>query len=160
MSQSFEDLAPELRRFARRLTGNEDLADEIAQESLTRALQRDQGAADIANPRAWLFQIAANVFKQWWRTRQRESRAETNLRQRAVDRSESQPPDTLAQREHLQQVWNFLQSLPDRQRDVLLLSIRESLSPAEIAQRLGLQVGNVRSHLYEARGKLRARFLE
>ncbi len=159
MSHAFEELVPDLRKFARRLTGNDDLADELAQESLTRALQRDAAADAIANPRAWLFQIAANVFKQWWRKRQREARVETVLRHQAIDRCQVWQPDTLAQREHLQQVWTFLQSLPDRQRDVLLLSIRESLSPAEIAQRLGLHVGNVRSHLCEARAKLRARFM-
>lgn len=160
MTQPFEDLVPDLQRFTRRLVGNTDLADDVAQESLVRAVRATQRGTAVGNVRVWLFQIATNVFRQWWRKQQREQAVVQARGEQQSGSIVACPAGVAEQREYLQNVAAFLQDLPDQQRQVLLLNIREGLRPAEIAERLQLSVGNVRSHLHAARTKLRNRFLD
>ena len=51
-------------------------------------------------------------------------------------------------------------SLPDDQRTVLLLGYFEGLSSSEIAERVGIPIGTVKSRVAAAMAKLRAQFSE
>jgi RNA polymerase sigma-70 factor (ECF subfamily) len=151
---------PDLLRFSRSLTGNIDLAEDIAQESILRALQIGPELAAVDNPRGYLFQIAVNVFRQWWRNRARETE---RWQQLAFHRpSEFRPlPDRLAeQREHLETIWRFIESLPDAQRQVIVMHLVEGRSHDEIAATMQTSVGSVKASLSVARRKLRMRFLD
>ena len=53
-----------------------------------------------------------------------------------------------------------LVSLPDEQRTVLLLGYFEGLSSSEIAERIGIPTGTVKSRVAAAMAKLRAKFAE
>lgn len=151
---------PDLVRFACSLTGNRDLAEDIAQESMARALQASEGLGGITNLRAWLWQIAVNVFREWWRKHARELE---NLHQFAAtvpQRSEALPDGTVEQRERLEQIWAFIYSLPEIQRQVIQLNIVERCSHAEIARKLNISSDSVKSNLCLVRRKLRDKFLQ
>lgn len=154
-----EELLPELQRFARSLTGNSDLADDIAQESIVRALQRDATLPAITNFRGWLFQIAANVFKEWWRRHQRQTAQARVFAENQHLPTSEQPFGVVEHRERLDQIWKFVESLPAVQRQVLMMKMVEGYSNQQIATQLAMSPGSVKSNLNIARTKLRSRFL-
>ena len=54
-------------------------------------------------------------------------------------------------------LWSFVQTLPPKQRSVVVLRYYEQLSEAEIADVLGISVGTVKSQASRALAALRAR---
>ena len=66
--QRLEPVRGDLHRYCRRLTGDVWDAEDLVQETLTRALARaGQTFQAVANPRAWLFRIATNAYVDTWR---------------------------------------------------------------------------------------------
>src|SRR5688500_7384070 len=61
-----ERVEPDLRRFCARLAG-ESGADDLAQEALLRACRALSSLAHPDRFEAWLFAIAANLARRWWR---------------------------------------------------------------------------------------------
>ncbi len=154
-----EEHWPELLRFARSLTRNADLADDIAQESMVRALQRDQNLPEVANPRSWLFQIAANVFREWWRKNARQSAHQQQYANEYNTPPQELPCDVVEHREYLKSIWEFVQSLPPKQREMITMHLVDGLSQSEIAERMSTTTDNVKATLNVARTKLRQKFL-
>src|SRR3954451_2634151 len=56
------DHAPRLRRYARALIRNQELADDLVQDTLERALRHTDKFQSGTDLRAWLFTIMHNVF--------------------------------------------------------------------------------------------------
>jgi RNA polymerase sigma factor (sigma-70 family) len=159
-SDELDGHIPNLRRMAFRLTGDQVSAEDAVQESLVRALRRDPSLAPVQNVQAWLCQIVTNVCRERWRKAASspiESTTDPNLH---VDGRTPTPPEIVGQREHLEQVWAFVKTLPAMQRDVLLLHVVERLSHEQIAQQLKTTPGSVKVSLSNARTKLRTRFGE
>ncbi|HEC10641.1 MAG TPA: RNA polymerase sigma factor, partial [Acidimicrobiales bacterium] len=145
-------------RFLRRL-GGPDAADDLAGEVFCVALDR-LGSYDPGrgSERAWLYGIAVNLN----RGRARSGRS----RRRAVERLAGarlqpglDPAAHVIEREQRrvtrERVREAVASLPDEQREVLVLSAWEELPYAEIATVLDIPVGTVRSRLSRARATLR-----
>lgn len=163
MSERLEEHWPDLLRFARSLAGNVDSAHEIAQESMVRALARNPQLPEIANTRGWLFQIAANVCREWWHRQARESASLAQLvalRDNRQQMGNPLPPEIAEQRERLTDIWEFIQTLPDIQRQVLVKQLVDGSSHQQIADQLGISKDNVKANLCVARQKLRQRFLK
>lgn len=128
--------------------------DDLAQEVFHR-LQRydDDVAAD--NPQGYLFRIAANVANEWrdrWRPRPTNDRGWVDQLQ--IDPFEA--TDSVAfQARVSQQMQNAVNTLPKRQREVLLLHVNEGLTYKQIADRLGITYRIVLRDLTCAYGALR-----
>ncbi len=162
VNERVEDLLKEsvqrVYRFALRLAGNSHQAEDITQETLLRAWRhasqiRDQDSQAV---RVWLFQIAANVWRDQLRRAKHPASQVVPLHEQPDGRSK-QPDQQLTQRESLQQALRAMRSLPDRQRQVLHLAACEEMSLAEIAEVLGISTGSAKSSLSLARKTMRAR---
>jgi RNA polymerase sigma factor (sigma-70 family) len=107
--------------------------------------------------RAWLFTVVRNVALNELRgTRRRTARIEKVA-------PPAQAPDALqhtADAEQLQQVRDFIATLPEQERSALTLYAAEGLSQAEVASVLGTTEGAVKQAILSARKKLRERFEE
>jgi DNA-directed RNA polymerase specialized sigma24 family protein len=66
----FRDVYPSLFRYLHRLTGDQDSAEDIAQESFVRLLGRSMPEHEA---RLWLFTVATNLFRDGTRTTRRWS---------------------------------------------------------------------------------------
>jgi RNA polymerase sigma-70 factor, ECF subfamily len=155
MDKAFRDqlLAelPYLRRFARSLCGDAALADDLVQDCAERALTKVH-LYDPARPlRAWLFAILRNIFISGLRRSSRLVVAKTVEDLHGGE--DAQPPEQEV-RLGLELIEQALNSLPQQQREVLVLVSLEEMSYRETADILGVPIGTVMSRLSRARNHL------
>jgi RNA polymerase sigma-70 factor (ECF subfamily) len=146
-----EACVPALRRYARALTRNADVADDLVQDCLERALAR-RGLFRPQGPvRAWLFTILLNIYRNGLRTNRR--RGETV----ALEDMTAEPMTPATQPGHmaLAEIARAIDALPTEQKEALLLVVLEGLSYAEAAGILGIPQGTLMSRLSRARAALR-----
>lgn len=143
--EHLEPLRPELHRYCRRLTGNVWDADDLVQDTLTRAFARAARTHQpVLNPRAWLVRIATNAYLD---TRRRPAPTPAPV----PDRAEPPTPDAGEVRDALAEVTTLL---PPRERAAVVLKDVFDLPLAEIAGMLDTTTGAVKAALHRGRGRL------
>src|SRR5947209_8746215 len=158
--QTFDRLVlehlPVLGRFAIRLTGHADAADELVQDALLNAARGWQSFRGDAAFRTWLFQIAVHAFRDGVDRRQRQHAASAGeLDDDQPDERSPGPPARASAAELGDAVADAVSNLPPRQREVLVLHVYEQLSDAEVAAVLGITQQNARTTLHHARARLK-----
>ncbi|HEY8504083.1 MAG TPA: RNA polymerase sigma factor [Gemmataceae bacterium] len=150
-----EELVPRVYRFALRLTGEVDAAEELTQETFLRGWRSRSELRDRRAALVWLLRIAANLWRDQLR---RLGRPPARPGPLAPDLPEPGRgiDDGAADREGLAQALAALGRLPPRQREVLHLRACEELSIAEIARILGITEGAAKASLSAARQRMRA----
>ena len=156
MAVELEKYSKPLIRFALSLTGDLDLARDLAQETILRALRSKKQLDQIAQLKAWLFSILINAWRDDCRRRARRPRHDAILENQLGKSLD--PQMGLEKREELEQVLNYFCQLPETQRQVIHLRAVEGFSIAEIAEMLGTNSNNVKTNLSLARKKLRQKF--
>jgi RNA polymerase sigma factor (sigma-70 family) len=146
------DHIPSLRRYARALTGDAWMADDLVQDTLERACSRWRLWVVGSDLRAWLFTLMHNVFVNQLRRAMRQAAAGTTVNVDDVENELAAPEAGTAQALDLQRC---LLRLPEDQRAVLLLVSLEDLTYEEVAKITGVPVGTVMSRLSRARSRLR-----
>lgn len=128
-------------------------ADDLLGEVWVRAFgARHTFKAEYGDARPWLYGIARNVLRAYWRAAAKDGvPGET---EEAVD-----PWDEIIERldsaAWARDLTEAIRELPRACRDVLLLTAWEDLTPAEAADVLGIPQGTARSRLHRARSALR-----
>lgn len=143
---------PALRRYALVLTRDADRAEDLVQETLSRAIAAAASWRPDASLLTWLLSIQHNIFVSGWRRARTERDALGRLA--AVDKPQAQEAGQAAAVE-LAQVMDALMTLPDGQREILVLAAVEGLSYREIGEINDIPVGTVMSRLSRAREALR-----
>jgi RNA polymerase sigma-70 factor, ECF subfamily len=146
-----EQQIPRLRRYARALTRNRERADDLVQDTLARALAKEDRWQPGTNLRAWLFTIMHNQNVNTVRRGVRESAA---VDIESVSSGLPATTDTTASR-RMFELERALAQLPLEQRQVILLVGLEGMSYEESAGILGVPVGTIRSRLSRGRDGLR-----
>jgi len=144
-----------------RLTGSRADADDLAQDAIARAIEREAQLADGAAAEGWLFRIATTVCLDHVRRRARIRRV-TDLVDPldlaaipALDLSTPDPPTAIVRREDLRfAVVVALQALSPRQRAVLVLHDVCDRPLAEVAEALGSNPNATKAALHRARAAL------
>ncbi|WP_375452572.1 sigma-70 family RNA polymerase sigma factor [uncultured Devosia sp.] len=145
-----ETCVPALRRYARALTRNLDLADDLVQDCLERAISRRALFRPTGTVRAWLFTILLNLYRNDLRSSHR--------RGDMVDIAsipEPATPPTQPGHLALAELARAIEILPIEQKEALLLIALEGFSYAEAASVLGIAQGTLMSRLGRARASLR-----
>jgi RNA polymerase sigma-70 factor, ECF subfamily len=136
---------PRLRAFAVLLSGNEDQADDLVQETLQRAVTDIRFLSPGTDIRAWLFMILCNQFH----ARAHAGRtARGSIDDQVAPTAPSQPATTPAAHDALRQA---LIALPPRQREALILVVASGFSYEQAAQICGCPVGTIKSRVNRAR---------
>jgi RNA polymerase sigma factor (sigma-70 family) len=149
----FDDAERDLLSYAlRRVQRPEDAADVVAETFLV-AWRRLDDVPQGAEARLWLYGVARRQLANQRRGQLRRSQL--------VDRLRAELPDALAaptgnEDERAAHVRAALQRLGDDDRELLMLSSWEGLSPGEIATVMKLPAVTLRSRLHRARKRLRA----
>ncbi len=150
--QPLIDHIPSLRRYARALTGDAWVADDLVQDTLERACSKWRLWLAGTDLRAWLFTLMHNLFVSQVRRAVRQSAAATLV---DVDDVAHQLIAPDAAQDCVLDLQRCLMRLPDEQRAVLLLVSMEDLSYEAVAQVTGVPIGTVMSRLSRARSRLR-----
>lgn len=138
-----------LRRYAYALTGGQQEAEDLVQDTLVRALAAASSFRAGGNLRAWLFSIMHNAFVSGVRQR-RAPMVELNDEATAV----AQPPAQLVRLE-VRDVLAALARLPEAQRAALSLIALQDFSYEEAARIQGIPIGTLMSRLARGREALR-----
>ncbi len=139
-----------------RLTrGDRSLAQDLTQETFLRTLRGIEGYQYPRPFKPWLYAIATNLARSHY------TRADTR-RTESADEDRDYPVDAapdaaLLARDEAQAVIAALDTLPDHQREVIVLYFYQSLSLQAIAETLAIPLGTVKSRLSIGVGRLRAR---
>jgi RNA polymerase sigma-70 factor (ECF subfamily) len=146
---------PRLRRYARVLTGDPTRADDLVQDTLSRAWEKRRLWEAGTDLRAWLFTIMHNLHVNQLAMWRREA-AHESLDAEPDGRGWQTPVcGNQIERVELMEVMREVGRLPADQREVLLLAAVEELRYEEIAALLAVPIGTVMSRLSRAREKLR-----
>jgi RNA polymerase sigma-70 factor, ECF subfamily len=149
----FETHFPRLYRYLDRLSGEPELAADIAQETFIKLYQR--GALPDA-PEAWLISVAMNLFRNVKSSRSRRGRLLTASRSEGVLADPPPSPEQAAiADESGQRVRAAMNRLTDRDRSLLLLRA-EGYSYRDIAAVLDLNEASIGTLLARARASFRA----
>jgi RNA polymerase sigma-70 factor, ECF subfamily len=151
-------------RFARQMTGEAGLADEVTQEVFLTLMREGRSFnARRGSLRAWLYGIGRNCIR---RCLERE-RLYVGLESEEQEENTAEllpdpcvPEDRLAglsSRETVEQVRRAVLALPAGYREAVILCELHELGYAEAAQIMGCPVGTVRSRLHRARELLAPR---
>jgi RNA polymerase sigma-70 factor (ECF subfamily) len=150
----FDHYAPRLKAFLMRRGATAEIAEDLVQDVLLnvwrRAAQFDPARA---NASAWIFAMARNVRIDLVR---RERRAEAFVKSEALFQDDADWPEDAAvvsEREKL--VRDAMTGLSTEQIEVVRLSFFEGFPHSEIAERLGIPLGTVKSRLRLAFARLR-----
>jgi RNA polymerase sigma-70 factor (ECF subfamily) len=142
-----------------RVVGNVADAQDLTQEAFIKALQRQDQLKDLDKAAHWLSRIASNTAIDFLRRSGRVSFSELDQMPEPVAVSSLDTPEQVVlraeRREYLQ---SGLDILTDRERTALLLRDMEDLPAEEVAKRLNCSKATVRSHIANARVKLRKHF--
>ncbi len=140
---------PSLRAFAVSLCGNIDRADDLVQETLTRALANIDSFRPGTNMAAWLFTILRNQFRSEYRKRRREVEDAEGTHAASL-----QAPAEQIARVEFEELRQALAKLPDDQREALILVGASGFSYEEAANICGCAVGTIKSRVNRARTHL------
>jgi len=143
------ELIPFLRAFARSLCGNQETADDLAQETLVKAWQARDMFAPGTNLKAWLFTILRNQFysdrRRAWRQAPWDQEAAERIPGSAGEQSWAA---------ELSDTARALSCLSDEQREALILVGAGGFSYEDAARICNCAVGTVKSRVARARKSL------
>lgn len=131
-------------------------ADDLAQETYLRAARSLGGFRGTGSGRAWLLTIARRACADHLADRRRRATREAVtdpavLADVAADEGDGGPADDVPL-----EMADLIGSLPDDQREALVLTRVLGLTYAEAAEAAGVPVGTIRSRVARARGALAA----
>lgn len=154
----YQQHSTELFRYAYRLLGDSDLAEDCVAETFSRllnALHRGQGPTE--NVRAWLYRVAHNWITDQYR---RQPPLPLDLDSDLVANSGETTTQRVGRRLEQERVRAALLRLPPDQRQVIQLRFLEGWTHEEAAKALDKTVEATRALQYRALNSLRRMLLE
>jgi RNA polymerase sigma factor (sigma-70 family) len=146
-----------LWQYVRRMSDQNELADELIQETWLRVLRGIANLREPARVVPWMFGIARRVMMD----RLREKYRQEALLENALDdlKATTDEDDEHQRRDDIANVLDKLENLPLAQRELLTLYYLDELSIEEVGEVLGIPVGTVKSRLFHARRILKQSLL-
>ena len=153
-TQNLLGMQSELHRFAMKLTADKEEADDLLQETSLKALDNEDKYTPDTNFKGWMYTIMRNIFINNYRKTVRD--------QTFVDQTENLfhlnlPQDSGFESTEghydLKEIRRIVNSLPKEYRVPFSMYI-SGFKYREIAERLGLPIGTVKSRIYFTRQRL------
>ena len=160
MNVCYAKWSNEIERFVQARLGDAQLAEEIAQESISRLLAQNQRGVEIENPRAWLFRTARNLAVDVIR---RQLPSQLGLEALALLPDRRGEPDDgefdtrvgeVSRSEVLVWLPELIDDLSDSDREFLHRRYTRGMSCRELARCEQISVANAKVRLFRARKRL------
>lgn len=142
----FRGLYLPLGMYAMRLVGDASEAEDLVQDAFVKAWAFVEGGGEIDNFRAFMYRAVRNVCLTHLRDRREmlDADALPDVGEEEIDTSMRDA-----------RIWKAIDGLPERCREVFLMSKRDGLTNEEIAEELGLSVKTVKNQMTKAFSRLR-----
>ncbi len=156
-SQGWANYAAGVRFLALRALGDGDAADDVAQETILRALRTtiDANKAVIRDPAAFIHGIARHVIADALRRKYQTLSLEIA---ETIPATEGDALDAMVSDEERTRVRLAIRKLPPSERSLLVMSFVRGMSSPEIAERLGESAELIRKRKSRAVQRLRSVF--
>ena len=152
--QLFELYGPRVKSYMMRQGANATMAEDLAQDTLLTVWRKAHlYSGEKGSATTWIFTIARNLRIDRLRREVSWKPLPENQDEEASD--EPDPEQQVSERERRDKVRAVLATLPPDQSEVVVLSYIEGLSHTEIASRLGLPLGTVKSRMRLAYQKVK-----
>ena len=153
-AELFQSYAPRVKAYMMRQGADANTAEELAQETLLTVWRKAALYSDEkGSATTWIFTIARNLRID--RLRRELVYQELPGGREEEASTDELPDEAVTARERQERVRAALALLPEDQHEVVSLSYLEGLSHSEIADRLGLPLGTVKSRMRLAYQKIR-----
>ena len=152
-----------------KIVGNAEDAEDATQDTFISAFKALPGLADIDSFKSWLFQIAANRSRDLLRKNKRHETVDVSddtedndtFIEKQPEKDEALiPEDALDNEAKRNIILGIIASLPDNQKECVMLFYYSEMSVKDIAEHLGVSEGTVKSRLNYARQKIKDGILE
>lgn len=151
----YETYGPRVKAYMMRRGADAGTAEDLAQETLLMVWRKAAlYAGDKGSMTTWVFAIARNLRID--RLRREMPWQELPEGRLAEASGDPLPDEAIAEKERQQRVQAALAGLPPEQKEVVALAYLEGLSHSEIAERLAMPLGTVKSRMRIAYQKIRA----
>ena len=132
--------------------GNKGDAEDITQEACIKLARGLHSFRHDCAFSSWLYRLVINAAKDWYKSQNRHPKhGDAGMDLIASD-------ENTEEKLYAKQVWAGVYSLPEGEKDALLLVMAEGLSHKEAAQILNIKESTVSGRIHEARKKLFALF--
>jgi len=133
LATAYDEFAPAIHRYAYRLTGHPDIAEEIVSETFHRLLvSLKNGDGPRRNLSAWLYRVAHNLVVDGWRCKPQQE--DIPLSEASGIATRDRSLDRIARQQDVGRVSRALRLLTPLQRQVVVLRYLEGLSIREVAE--------------------------
>lgn len=143
------DSRDSLYRVALAWCGDEMLADDLVQETLSTGIAKRSQLRDERRLFAWLYSILNNQWKSYLRSKKPHEELDEQL-----PSEESGPVEHFEETELVNRVRQAVATLPVIERQVIALVDLEELAYCDVAEVLEIPIGTVMSRLHRARKRL------
>lgn len=150
----FDHFAPRVKGFMMRKGATPEQAEDLVQETMVTLWSKAQlYVPERGGVAAWVFTIARNLRID--RLRREGSAHFTDIDDYDAPSDEPQAEETVVRNEQEGLVAEALGRIPPEQRELLVMSFVDDVPQSEIARRLGIPLGTVKSRMRLAYGRLR-----
>ena len=164
-ANAFEELVLKYEKtvynLALRMVGDRDDASDMTQEAFIKAYGSLSSFRGDSKFSVWIYRIATNVCLDFLRSKSRKQQVSLTVSddddedaQLDIPDPSSAPEQQLMQKMSMQSVEEGLKTLPDKQRQILVMRELGGMSYAEIGKALSLEEGTVKSRIFRARKRL------
>ena len=164
-ANAFEELVLRYEKtvynLALRMVGDRDDAFDMTQEAFIKAYGSLSSFRGDSKFSVWIYRITTNVCLDFLRSKSRKQQVSLTVSddddedaQLDIPDPSSDPEQQLMQKMSMQSVEEGLKTLPDKQRQILVMRELGGMSYAEIGAALSLEEGTVKSRIFRARKRL------
>ena len=145
---------------ALRMVGDRDDAFDMTQEAFIKAYGSLSSFRGDSKFSVWIYRITTNVCLDFLRSKSRKQQVSLTVSdddedaQLDIPDPKADPEQQLIKKIRMQSVEEGLKTLPDKQRQILVMRELCGMSYAEIGKALSLEEGTVKSRIFRARKRL------
>lgn len=159
--QIFRRLSKPVFRYVGGMVEHDHLAHDITQDTFAKLWSIRERADEIDALRPYVLQMARNQVYNQYKSEQVHHDHQTEVRRQTLKTAHRPAPDEAVERDDLAaSIEQWLEELPDRQREALVLCRQEGLSHDEIARIMQISPSTVNNHIVRALRTLRSRIEE
>lgn len=143
---SFRNLYMPLGMYAMRIVGDADDAEDLVENTFMKAWQAIQDGKDFDNFKSYMYLMVRNECIDFLRKKKNE-----------VDVSEipDVEEETIDTSERDARIWKAMDELPEKCREIFLMSKRDGMTNEEIAEELDISIKTVKNQMTKAYSRLR-----